>query len=51
MYIGTVTLGMSEREFWRCSPRKLIALFEVHKRVNGVKEEDKEQKVYIDQIF
>ncbi|WP_206704656.1 hypothetical protein [Paenibacillus alvei] len=34
--MGTVLLGMSEAVFWRCTPRKLFALWEVHKRVNGL---------------
>jgi hypothetical protein len=53
-YMGTNLLKMSEKEFWRCTPRKLFALWNVHKKVNGLdtkttkKEENKE--VFIDQL-
>jgi hypothetical protein len=33
MYIGTVILGMSEEKFWRTTPRKLMALFNVHMEI------------------
>jgi hypothetical protein len=51
-YIGTVILNMDERSFWRCTPRKLIALWDMHKLVNGLEtEEEKQQKVVpIDQV-
>lgn len=44
---------MSENEFWRCTPRKLIALYRVHKEVNGLQtteETTEEKEVYADQI-
>ncbi|NGP59883.1 hypothetical protein FLT15_16645 [Paenibacillus thiaminolyticus] len=34
--MGTVLLGMSEAVFWRCTPRKLFALWEIYQRVNGL---------------
>lgn len=34
-YIGTVTLGMTEEEFWKCTPRKLFALLKIHGEVLG----------------
>ncbi|WP_353928758.1 hypothetical protein [Desulfofundulus kuznetsovii] len=40
-YAGTVILGMSEEEFWRCTPRKLHALLEVHARINSPDSKDK----------
>ncbi|WDU84206.1 hypothetical protein [Caloramator sp. Dgby_cultured_2] len=41
---------MSEEEFWRCTLRKLIALFEVHKQVQGIETKEEEQEVFADQI-
>jgi hypothetical protein len=38
-YLGTVVLNMTEEEFWKCTPRKLFALLEVHDEVNGSAEE------------
>ncbi|GIO57924.1 hypothetical protein [Paenibacillus cineris] len=35
-YIGTVQLGMSEAVFWRSTPKKLFALWEIHKKYNGI---------------
>jgi len=46
MYLGTVILGMSEAEFWRCTPRKLMALTDVHLKVyseQGQKERPQER--------
>jgi hypothetical protein len=47
--MATVILKMSEEEFWKCTPRKLFAIWEVHKKVNGIKSE-KEEMAYIDEI-
>ncbi|WP_278320359.1 hypothetical protein [Clostridium sp. USBA 49] len=41
---------MSERVFWKCTPRKLMALFEVHKQVQGIETQEEEKEVYADQI-
>lgn len=51
-YIGTVLLGMSERDFWRCTLRKLLALWKIHERVNGLKsqEDSQPEEVFIDQL-
>ncbi|MEO2212125.1 hypothetical protein ABGV40_14880 [Paenibacillus amylolyticus] len=38
--MGTVILQMQEAAFWRCTPRKLFALWKVHKRVNGLGEQE-----------
>lgn len=35
-YIGTVQLGMSEAVFWRTTPKKFFALWEIHKQYNGM---------------
>jgi hypothetical protein len=54
-YMGTTLLGMNEDEFWRCTVRKLFALWDVHARANGF--EQKEEKKtsappgYIDQFI
>ncbi|GIO39296.1 hypothetical protein J41TS12_41570 [Paenibacillus antibioticophila] len=34
-YFGTVLLGMSEAVFWSCTPRKLFALMDVHRKYHG----------------
>jgi len=34
---------MSEAEFWRCTPRKLFALAEVHIEAHSVKEQEKKE--------
>ncbi|WP_337039328.1 hypothetical protein [Paenibacillus illinoisensis] len=38
--MGTVILQMQETVFWRCTPKRLFALWEIHKRVNGLEEKD-----------
>ena len=35
MYVGTVILRRTDKQFWRMSPRKLSALAEVHADVNN----------------
>lgn len=51
-YVGTVMLGMSEKAFWSCTPRKLHALSEVHIEVNaGGKKGNKQQYGFIDQVI
>ncbi|MNW39617.1 hypothetical protein D3C74_167090 [compost metagenome] len=54
-YIGTVLLGMSEAVFWRCTPRKLFALWAIHKRVNGLEEKESPEQAkaqaWIDQYI
>lgn len=54
-YMGTTILGMSEDEFWRCTVRKLFALWDVHVRANGL-DQHKEKKTsappgFIDQFI
>ena len=34
-YLATVILNMSEEVFWKCTPRKLFSLIEVHARFNN----------------
>lgn len=41
---------MSEIEFWKCTPRKLMALYDVHKQVKGIETQEEEQEVFADQI-
>ncbi|MEW8994394.1 phage tail assembly chaperone [Clostridium sp.] len=48
-YLGTNLLKMTEEQFWRSTPKKLQALFNVYKRANGVEEE--EELDYIDNII
>jgi len=46
--LGRNILGFDEEEFWASTPRKLIALFNVHKKVHGIETESEE--VFADQI-
>jgi hypothetical protein len=39
---------MSEDDFWKCTPRKLNALFEKHLELNGHEEE---KETHIDDII
>jgi hypothetical protein len=41
---------MSEDEFWRCTPRKLMVLYDVHKQVKGIETQEEEKEVFADQI-
>ncbi len=52
-YIGTVLLGMSEAVFWRCTPQKLFALWDVHKRYHGLTDNEAQQPStsYLDQFI
>lgn len=39
---------MTEEQFWKCTPKKLQALFNVYKKVNGI--EDTDEFDHIDNI-
>lgn len=41
---------MSEEQFWKCTPKKLCALWKVYKQVNGIEDEE-DKKDYIDNIL
>jgi hypothetical protein len=44
---------MSEENFWRSTPRKVVTLWKLHSNFNGweVKKDNKQEKrLYIDQI-
>lgn len=55
-YISTVQLRMTESEFWKCTPKKVSALWEIHSRFSGfkmdesAKNEIKEGVSFIDNI-
>jgi hypothetical protein len=49
-YLGRNILRLSEEEFWASTPRKIIALFNVYKKVRGIETAEEEQEVFIDQI-
>ncbi|MEW8985483.1 MAG: hypothetical protein AB2401_00410 [Bacillus sp. (in: firmicutes)] len=53
--MGTVLLEMEETVFWRCTPRKLFALWEIYQRVNGLDKSASAQTTvphgYIDQFI
>jgi len=42
---------MPEREFWRCSPRKLYALLDVHTEMVGGGKKKKPKMGFIDQVI
>jgi len=42
---------MTEKEFWRCTFRKLILLWNDYRKFNGFEEEKQEKKVYVNDIF
>jgi hypothetical protein len=42
---------MAEQEFWRCTPRKLWALLDVHSDLHGGEQKEKIQMGYIDQVL
>lgn len=51
-YMGTVLFSMNESEFWRCTPRKLFALLQVHnKRFEGEIDQQQTQRGFIDQVL
>lgn len=41
-------LGMSDKDFWRCTPRKLISLLNVHIEVH---ESKRTPRAFIDEIL
>jgi hypothetical protein len=38
-YLSTVTLKMREEDFWKCTPRKLFALLDIHLEANMTEEQ------------
>lgn len=44
-YFGTVLLNMSEEVFWRCTPRKLFSLMDVHVQLNTTEEQRAEKGI------
>lgn len=51
MYAGTVVLGMSEEEFWRCTPRKLYAMLEVHFRLHSTDEQKEQERLTLQELL
>lgn len=52
MYIHCVILGLSEKTFWKSTPRKLFALYDMYKKVNGLVSSEEENKdEFIDNIL
>jgi len=53
LYVGTITLKRTERQFWKMTPRKLKALTDTHIDLNEGKQKDKGKNKarYIDQVF
>jgi hypothetical protein len=37
--MGTNILKMSEEQFWQCTPKKLQALFNIYKSINGLSDD------------
>ena len=58
MYMACNILSFTEEQFWRMTPRKLFALYDMHCKCNGLgkyseghKESNGVRKGYIDEIF
>ena len=49
-YIGRVILNMSELEFWRSTPREMMALVDVHCQINDPDKKE-EPIIGIDQVL
>ncbi|GAB6931589.1 hypothetical protein JCM10914A_55720 [Paenibacillus sp. JCM 10914] len=43
-YMGTVLFNRSEAVFWRTTPRKLFAMWDIHRQVNGLDQAQPESK-------
>lgn len=56
MYVSVTLLNMSEEAFWRSTPKKINALYRIHRHFNGWDQDKDEhgnddEKVYtIDQV-
>jgi hypothetical protein len=52
-YVGTVLLHMSIIEFWKCTPKKLQKLVDMHIELNSAstKSQNKPESGFIDQIW
>lgn len=50
MYVCTVILLKTERQFWRMTPRKLNALVGAHIELNN-SSSDEEERGHIDNVF
>lgn len=42
---------MTEEQFWKCTPLKLNELFRIHKKIEGVKNDNENTPGYIDDIL
>lgn len=51
MYIATVLLNRTEKEFWKMTLRKLVALYEEYKVANGIEDNKETPNAYIDQVM
>jgi hypothetical protein len=38
-------LNLSEDTFWHSTPRKLFGLFKIHRKVNGIDDEEEKNKL------
>lgn len=48
--MGTNLLNMTENEFWRCTPKKLFALWDIYKETKGINNKE-ENEGFIDDIM
>lgn len=51
LYVGTVILKMQEAKFWKTTPRKFKALYDVHIKLNAHKKGNAPKSGYIDQVM
>ena len=43
-YVGTALLNMPEAVFWRSTPKRLLAIWNMHRKYHGLDKEDEQKK-------
>lgn len=49
-YLGRVELRMSEEDFWNCTHKKLLALINIKRREENIRQGNSNEDEYIDNI-
>ena len=50
-YIGRVMFNMSETEFWKTTPREMLALVDIHCQINDPDKKKEGPTAFIDQVL
>jgi uncharacterized phage protein (TIGR02216 family) len=50
IYVATVLLRRTDRQFWRMTPRKLNALTNTHIEMNKTSEDEEPKQRFIDEV-